>query len=63
MTDLNSYLSELDSNTKIHFPEDIMNKYNLDAIAYSHQKRPVVKVGKIKIDRNSLWYRTNWLLP
>lgn len=33
---------------------EIMNKYNLDAIVYPHQKRPVVKIGKTQIDRNGV---------
>lgn len=33
---------------------EIMDKYNLDAIAYPHQKRPVVKIGETQIDRNGV---------
>lgn len=33
---------------------EIMEKYNLDAIAYPHQKRPVVKVGETQVDRNGV---------
>lgn len=31
---------------------EIMAKYDLDAIVYPHQKRPVVKVGEAQVDRN-----------
>ena len=33
---------------------EIMAKYNLDAIVYPHQKRPVVKVGEAQVDRNGV---------
>ena len=33
---------------------EIMAKYNLDAIVYPHQKRPVVKVGQAQVDRNGV---------
>lgn len=33
---------------------EIMAKYNLDALVYPHQKRPVVKVGEIQVDRNGV---------
>lgn len=33
---------------------EIMAKYNLDAIVYPHQKRPVVKVGQPQVDRNGV---------
>lgn len=32
----------------------IMAKYDLDAIVYPHQKRPVVKVGESQVDRNGV---------
>ena len=32
----------------------IMAKYDLDAIVYPHQKRPVVKVGMPQVDRNGV---------
>ena len=32
----------------------IMAKYDLDAIVYPHQKRPVVNVGKPQVDRNGV---------
>ncbi len=31
---------------------EIMGKYDLDAIVYPHQKRPVVKVGESQVERN-----------
>lgn len=33
---------------------EIMAKYDLDAIVYPHQKRPVVKVGEAQVDRNGV---------
>lgn len=33
---------------------EIMAKYDLDAIVYPHQKRPVVKVGMSQVDRNGV---------
>lgn len=33
---------------------EIMGKYDLDAIVYPHQKRPVVKVGESQVDRNGV---------
>ncbi len=33
---------------------ELMAKYNLDAIVYPHQKRPVVKVGESQVDRNGV---------
>lgn len=33
---------------------ELMAKYNLDAIVYPHQKRPVVKVGKSQVERNGV---------
>ncbi len=33
---------------------EVMAKYNLDAIVYPHQKRPVVKVGEAQVDRNGV---------
>ncbi|MCF6465445.1 amidase [Clostridium sp. Cult2] len=33
---------------------EIMAKYDLDAIAYPHQKRPVVKIGESQVDRNGV---------
>ena len=37
-----------------NFLVDLMARYNLDAIVYPHQKRPVVKVGKPQVDRNGV---------
>lgn len=33
---------------------EILDKYSLDAIVYPHQKRPVVKVGEVQVDRNGV---------
>lgn len=33
---------------------EIMAKYDLDAIVYPHQKRPVVEVGQAQVDRNGV---------
>jgi amidase len=33
---------------------NIMAKYELDAIVYPHQKRPVVKVGEPQVERNGV---------
>lgn len=33
---------------------EIMAKYDLDAIVYPHQKRPVVRVGMSQVDRNGV---------
>ncbi len=33
---------------------EIMAKYELDAVVYPHQKRPVVKVGEPQVDRNGV---------
>lgn len=37
-----------------HLIMTIMEKYNLDALVYPHQKRPVVKVGQVQVDRNGV---------
>lgn len=37
-----------------NFIMSILAKYDLDAIVYPHQKRPVVKVGEAQVDRNGV---------
>ena len=37
-----------------NFVMNILAEYELDAIVYPHQKRPVVKIGEIQIDRNGV---------
>lgn len=37
-----------------NFVMNILAKYDLDAIVYPHQKRPVVKIGEIQVDRNGV---------
>ncbi|SCZ76365.1 amidase [Acidaminobacter hydrogenoformans] len=33
---------------------DLMNRYEIDALVYPHQKRPVVKVGESQAERNGI---------
>lgn len=33
---------------------DLMNRYEIDALVYPHQKRPVVKVGESQLERNGI---------
>ena len=37
-----------------NFVMSVMAKYDLDAIVYPHQKRPVVKIGEAQIERNGV---------
>lgn len=37
-----------------NFIMNILAEYDLDAIVYPHQKRPVVKIGEIQVDRNGV---------
>lgn len=44
-------------NRRVELREEItelMNRYEIDAIVYPHQKRPVVKVGESQIERNGI---------
>ncbi|MBZ2175178.1 hypothetical protein K8M07_07900 [Schnuerera sp. xch1] len=36
------------------FIMQILAKYDLDAMVYPHQKRPIVKVGEVQVDRNGV---------
>ena len=60
------YAQTLDTNTEDYYNRlnkrynlqkhivKIMDKYDLDIIAYPHQKRPVVKIGEVQVDRNGV---------
>lgn len=37
-----------------NFTMNILAEYDLDIIVYPHQKRPVVKIGEIQVDRNGV---------
>lgn len=60
------YAQTLDTNTEDYYNRlnkrynlqkhivKIMDKSDLDIIAYPHQKRPVVKIGEVQVDRNGV---------
>jgi len=54
-TETSEYQQRLDKRKELKKQVvDIMGKYDLDAIVYPHQKRPVAKVGESQVERNGV---------